>query len=67
MKKPIKSTLTRMAMQALTEGVAKAIEEHRRRGIPLAVWREGRAVSIPAKEGDALHEEPRLYGRKGKA
>ena len=43
-------------MQALTEAVAKAVKEHRRRGIPLAVWRDGWAVSILPTEAGALHE-----------
>jgi hypothetical protein len=58
MKKRNRSSLTRKAMQVLTEGVAKAVEEHRRRGIPLAVWRNGKAVSVSAEEVGALHEKP---------
>ena len=57
-------TLTQKAMQALTEAVAKAVEEHRRRGIPLAVWRNGRAVSISPTEAGALHETLKPYGRE---
>ncbi len=57
-------TLTQKAMQALTEAVAKAVEEHRRRGIPLAVWRNGRAVSILPAEAGALHETPSPYRTK---
>ena len=63
MKKTTKTSLTQKAMQALTEAVAKAVDEHRRRGIPLAVWRNGRAVSVPATEAGALHETPTPYGR----
>ena len=59
-------TLTQKAMQALTEAVAKAVEEHRRRGIPLAVWRDGRAVSIPATEAGALSGTPTPYRTKAK-
>ncbi|MEK7674506.1 MAG: hypothetical protein AAB676_01560 [Verrucomicrobiota bacterium] len=70
MKKRNELSLTQEAMQALTEAVAKAVENHRRRGIPLAVWRNGRAVSIPATEASALRETPipyrtRPHGRKG--
>ena len=54
-------TLTQKAMQALIEAVAKAMEEHRRRGIPLAVWRNGRAVSIFPTEAGALHQSPTPY------
>ena len=66
MKKRITLTLTQKAMQALTEAVAKVVEEHRRRGIPLAVWRNGRAVSIPATEAGVLRETPTPYRRKAK-
>ena len=59
-------TLTQMAMQALTKAVAKAVEEHRRRGLPLAVWRNGRAVSIPATEAGVLREAPTPYRTKVK-
>lgn len=66
MKKPNKPSLTQQAMQALTDAVAKAVEEHRRRGIPLALWRNGRAVSVPATEAGTLRESPTPYGQKGK-
>jgi len=64
MKKRNKSSMTQEAMQALTDAVAKAVEDHRRRGIPLAVWRNGRAVSIPASEAGALRETPPHYRTK---
>lgn len=32
------------------EGVALAVEEHRRLGHPIAVWRDGRVVWIPPEE-----------------
>ena len=61
MKKRNQSSLTQKALQALTKAVAKAVEDHRRRGIPLAVWRNGRAVSIPAEQAGALRETPNPY------
>ena len=61
MKKRGQSSLTRQATQALTEAVAKVVEDHGRRGIPLAVWRNGRAVSIPAEGVGALRENPIPY------
>jgi len=64
MKKRNQSSLTQKALQALTEAVGKAVAEHRRRGIPLAVWRNGKAVSIPASEAGALHETPPAYRTK---
>ncbi|MGO8677384.1 MAG: hypothetical protein ACLQVX_16120 [Limisphaerales bacterium] len=56
MKKRTGPALTRKAMQAMTEAVAKVVEDHRQRGLPLAVWRDGRAVSIPASDAHALRE-----------
>ncbi len=47
MKKRRKPSLTEKAMQALTDAVAKVVEDHRRRGKLLAVWRDGKAVWIP--------------------
>ncbi len=45
-------------MQALTEAVAKVVEDHRQRGRPLAVWRNGEAVWMPVETADALRETP---------
>jgi hypothetical protein len=66
MKKPTKSSLTQKAMRALAEAVAEVVEDHRRRAKPLAVWRDGKAVWIPATEAGALREKPKPYGRKAK-
>jgi hypothetical protein len=64
MKKNLKSSLTGKALAALQVAVAKAVAEHRRRGMPVAIWRDGRAVSIPAAEAGALHEMPTPYRSK---
>lgn len=61
MKKTTQSSLTHKAMQALTNAVAKVVEEHRRQARPLAVWRDGKAVWIPTSEAGALHETPAPY------
>ena len=61
MKKLLKSPLTQQAMQALTDAVAKVVEDRRRRSKPLAVWRDGKAVWIPATE---LRETPVSYSGK---
>jgi hypothetical protein len=61
MKRRKQSSMTQRAVQALREAVAQAVEEHRRRGIPLAVWRDGRAVSIPATQATLLHEMATPY------
>jgi hypothetical protein len=63
MKKPSKSSLTQKAMRALTEAVAEVVEDHRRRGRPLAVWRGGKAIWVSAtsrcagRNGDALQSQ----------
>ena len=36
--------LTEMAVCAMREAVAGVIEDHRRRGKPIAVWRDGKVV-----------------------
>lgn len=64
MKKSNKSSLTQKAMQALSGAVAKVVEEHRRQARPLTVWRDGKAVWIPAAEAGALRETPTLYRAK---
>ena len=66
MKKSTQLSLTQKAMQALTNAVAKVVDEHRRQARPLAVWRDGRAVWISAAEAAALHESPTSYRTKGK-
>ena len=38
------------AERALKEAVAEALAEHKRRGKPIAVWRDGNAVVIPPEE-----------------
>ena len=66
MKRPNKSPLTQKAMRALAEAVAEVVEDHRRRAKPLAVWRDGKAVWIPATEAAGLHETPTTYGQRAK-
>jgi len=36
--------------QALKEAVAEAIAEHKRKGIPIAILRNGKVVRIPADQ-----------------
>ncbi len=61
MKKQTRISLTDKAMRALTNAVAKVVEDHRRQARPLAVWRDGRVVWIPASDAGTLHESPRPY------
>ena len=38
------------AHEALRRAVAEAIAEHRRNGVPIAIWRNGKVVRIPADQ-----------------
>ena len=43
------SQLHKNAAKAMRGAVEKVVEEHRRTGIPLAVWKNGKVASIQAK------------------
>ena len=38
------------AEEALRKAVAEAIAEHRRKGVPIAIWRNGKVIRIPADQ-----------------
>jgi len=38
------------AEEALRKAVAEAIAEHRRNGVPIAIWRNGKVVRIPSDQ-----------------
>ena|SRR2546421_2405524 len=61
MKKRTESSLTQEAMQALSDAVAKVVEDHRKRGRPLAVWREGKAVWVPSDRTELFRETQSSY------
>jgi hypothetical protein len=44
------SLLAYRAEEALRKAVAEAITEHRRNGVPIAIWRDGKVVRIPADQ-----------------
>ncbi len=52
MKKGKKASfvLAYKAEKALRKAVAEAMAEHRRNGVPIAIWRNGRVVRIPADQ-----------------
>ena len=64
MKRRTELSLTQKAMRALTDAVAKVVEDHRRQARPLAVWRDGKAVWISATEAGALREQSVPYRAK---
>jgi len=38
------------AHEAFRKAVAEAVAEHRRNGVPIAIWRNGKVVRIPADQ-----------------
>jgi hypothetical protein len=46
------------AHEALRKAVAEAIAEHRRNGVPIAIWRNGKVVRIPADQIEV--QEPQI-------
>ena len=52
MKKEKRTTplLAYRAEEALRKGVAEAIAQHRRNEVPIAIWRNGKVVRIPADQ-----------------
>ena len=40
------------ALQALRDATWKVIQEHKRLGIPLAIWRGGKAIEISPEEAE---------------
>lgn len=58
MNKPIEEmTWAEKAEEALKQAVAEAIEEHRRTGVPIVVWKDGRVQVIPADSIAPLDSE----------
>ena len=41
------------ALRALEEAVADVIAEHKRLGLPLVIWRDGKVVHISPEEAEA--------------
>ncbi len=62
MKRQQKLLVTDPALRALRAAVAKVVEDHRQRGKPLAVWRNGKAVWISAEAAGVLSETAPTYG-----
>jgi uncharacterized protein YacL (UPF0231 family) len=69
-KKDLKNmSLGEMAEEALKKAVARVVEEHRKSGEPLAVWRDGEVVHVPADQlqrpgGETGSEPPRVREAK---
>lgn len=48
------------AEEALKKAVAEAIAEHKRAGHPIAIWRNGKVVHVPADQIE-IHETRAEY------
>ncbi len=48
--KPQVSKLVSMAEEALQKAVREVIEDHKRTGDPVVIWRNGRVVRVSADE-----------------
>jgi len=59
MKKRKKTSvlLAYKAEEALRKAVAEAIAEHQRNGVPIAIWRNGKVVRIPADQIEVREPE----------
>ena len=60
LKKISRVPLAIRAEEALKRAVAEAIAEHKRAGHPIAVWRDGKVVRIPADQIE-MRETPAEY------
>ena len=49
-KRPERIPLAYRAEEAFKKAVAEAQEDHRRHGIPIAIWKDGKIVRVPAEE-----------------
>jgi hypothetical protein len=41
------------AIQAMREAVWDVIQEHKRTGLPLVIWRDGKVVHVPPEQAEA--------------
>ena len=53
------------AEEALKEAVADAIAAHRRAGVPIVVWRNGKVVKVPVDQIE-IREPGAEYSTKGR-
>lgn len=63
-KKLLKIPLAVRAEEALKEAVAEAIADHKRTGDPIAIWKDGKVVRVPADQ--IVVKEPEVKYRTSK-
>lgn len=52
---------SQMALTALRQAVARVMEDHRRRGKPVAIWKDGRVVWKNPDPPGKIQESPGSY------
>ena len=66
MKKLADTLLAYRAEEALKVAVAEAIAEHRRNGIPIAIWRNGKVVRLHTDQKEVREEQSKYKKVKHK-
>jgi hypothetical protein len=51
-----KNPMTRKALTAMRDAVAKVVEDHRQRHMPLAIWQDGKVVRIQPDQVSIVRE-----------
>ncbi len=54
--------LTNRAIEAIRAAVKSVVDDHRRHGRPIVVWRDGKVVREMPAQVQAVHEETNPYG-----
>ena len=62
----LKNPLARKAWAAMQEAVAGVVDEHRRLGRPLAIWRDGKVAWIEPDQAAVVREKPVTYRTRKK-
>jgi hypothetical protein len=57
----LKNPVARKAWAAMQAAVAKVVEDHRQRGMPLAIWQDGRVVYVHPKRTSVIRETTGKY------
>ena len=55
------TSLTRKANAAMRNAVAKVVEDHRQRHMPLAIWQDGKVVRIQPDQTPVVRERSSAY------
>jgi len=53
---PQSQSLTELALAAMKTAVARVVRDHRRRGAPMPVWRDGKVVLVPPDQPMVVRE-----------